>query len=100
VPVIGAASGAIPEVVSGIGEVFPEGDAPALAACIRRLLHNPHRRAEQAGKGRDRAVERYSWNRIAERYRAVYSDALAGSIQPALLPVLPLPDPAVPEPQD
>jgi len=38
VPVVGSDSGAIPEVIGDAGLVFPEGDAEALAACLRRLI--------------------------------------------------------------
>jgi len=36
--VIGSDSGAIPELVGGHGSIFPEGDVPALAGLLRRLL--------------------------------------------------------------
>jgi glycosyltransferase involved in cell wall biosynthesis len=36
--VVGSDSGAIPELVDGHGSIFPEGDVPALAAVLSRLL--------------------------------------------------------------
>jgi len=36
--VIGSDSCAIPELVVGHGSIFPEGDVPALAGLLRRLL--------------------------------------------------------------
>src|SRR5439155_17522816 len=38
VPVVGSTCGAIPEVIGDAGSVIPEGDAPALASALRRLL--------------------------------------------------------------
>jgi glycosyltransferase involved in cell wall biosynthesis len=41
IPVVGSNSGAIPEVIADGGLVFPEGDAAALAGCLRRLSEDP-----------------------------------------------------------
>jgi glycosyltransferase involved in cell wall biosynthesis len=59
VPVVGSDSGAIPWLIelTGGGLVFPEGDADALAAQLRRLREEPQLRAQLAETGRA-AVER------------------------------------------
>jgi glycosyltransferase involved in cell wall biosynthesis len=58
VPVVGSDSGEIPWLIekTGGGLVFPEGDAPALAARLTELRESPARRRELAQRGR-RAVE-------------------------------------------
>jgi hypothetical protein len=48
--VIGSDSGAIPELIAGFGDIFPEGDVSALRAVLERLLHAPDlaQRGQQA----------------------------------------------------
>ncbi len=75
VPVIGSSSGAIPEVIGNAGLVFPEGDISALAAAITQLASDPAA-AEQLGRiGRQNALARYTWQRVAERMYEIYQDA-------------------------
>jgi L-malate glycosyltransferase len=71
-PVIGSDSGAIPEVIGPAGMIFAEGDAGALAD---RLARAKQQRAEleRLGElGRQRVMERYTHDRIAEQTHAVY----------------------------
>jgi glycosyltransferase involved in cell wall biosynthesis len=65
VPVIGSASGAIPEVIGEAGLRFGEGNAEELAARIRRLADHPEERSALAARGRARAVE-FGAERFAE----------------------------------
>jgi glycosyltransferase involved in cell wall biosynthesis len=76
VPVVGSDSGAIPEVVGDAGLVFPEGDAEALAACLRRLIESPGLRRELAERGYARAVALYSQERVAAQTAAFYRHLL------------------------
>ncbi len=48
--VIGSDSGAIPELIAGYGDIFPEGDVGALRTVLERLLQAPDlaQRGEQA----------------------------------------------------
>ncbi|GGN07396.1 starch synthase [Actinoplanes campanulatus] len=86
--VVATATGGIPEVVAdgetgllvpirqledGTGTpVDPEGFVADLAATLTRLLNDPAL-AERMGKaGRRRAVERFSWSRIAEDTLEIY----------------------------
>ena len=48
--VIGSDSGAIPELIAGFGDIFPEGNVGALRAVLERLLHAPDlaQRGQQA----------------------------------------------------
>jgi len=59
-PVVGAASGAIPEVIADAGLLFPEGDAGALAEQLRELRASERRRDELAHLGRERVVSAHS----------------------------------------
>ena len=56
VPCVGSSSGAIPEVLGDAGLVAPEGDAPALAACLGRLRDEKGLAARLARRGRARAL--------------------------------------------
>jgi glycosyltransferase involved in cell wall biosynthesis len=72
VPVIGSDCGEIPEVIGNAGLVCPEGNAAALAGSITDLAQNPGRRAELAGRGRARALARFTHRQIAEATHRVY----------------------------
>gem|GEM_PF-31875 len=71
-PVIGSDSGAIPEVIGEAGIVFPERDARALAAAVERLRASPEESRRLGALGRQRVEESFTWNRVAERMRAIY----------------------------
>jgi glycosyltransferase involved in cell wall biosynthesis len=78
VPVVGSNSGAIPEVIGDAGLIFPEGDAAALADCLRHLIASPDLRAELAQRGLARVQEHYTQEHIAQEtarfYRQVTAD--------------------------
>jgi glycosyltransferase involved in cell wall biosynthesis len=63
--VIGSSSGAIPSVVGDAGLIFPEDDAPALAAAIGRALHEPGLAATLRARGRERVRARFTWDAVA-----------------------------------
>lgn len=65
VPVIGANSGAIPEVIADAGIVFPEANANALRDAIIALQKNPALRAKFAEAGRARVLGHYTHAHIA-----------------------------------
>jgi len=90
--VVATATGGIPEVVAdgetgvlvpieqladGTGTpVHPERFVADFAAAMTELIEDPQR-AERMGKaGRRRAVEQFSWSRIAEDTMAVYQSVL------------------------
>ena len=77
VPVIGSDSGAIPEVVGEAGLIFPEGDVPALADCLRRLIDSPELRAELVRRGIARVQAHYTQERIAQRTLEFYQRLLS-----------------------
>jgi len=69
---VGSDSGAIPEVVGDAGLIFPEGDAAALADCLRRLKESSELRLELAERGYVRATMLYSQERVAKQTAAFY----------------------------
>jgi glycogen(starch) synthase len=74
-PVITSDLGAFAEVV-GEGDVtFRTGDAEALAQQLSRFLDNPAFAAEQARRGRRRALEFCNFRRMLDAHARVYEDA-------------------------
>jgi glycosyltransferase involved in cell wall biosynthesis len=74
-PVVAAASGAIPEVLDGHGPTFPPGDWPELA---RLLAMGPLSAEPGARTAYDaQLVQRYSGRAYAERLSAAYEAVLA-----------------------
>lgn len=68
IPVVSDRVGCAPDLVSGVGEVFPCGDVPALASAIdRALARAATAEARSAAKGRAAA---FSLARTAEGYEA------------------------------
>jgi glycosyltransferase involved in cell wall biosynthesis len=74
-PVVAAASGAIPEVLGGYGTTFAPGDWVGLAEALAAgpLAMQPGRRAEPVPI----LVERYSCAAAAQRLGEAYADVLA-----------------------
>lgn len=79
VPVVSTDGGALPEVVGDAGIVVPVRDAGALELAIESLLQDPQRREQMAVAGRQRILERFSWQVCAQAmddyYRKVIADA-------------------------
>ena len=75
-PVICSDAGALPEIVEdGVtGFVVPWGDAGALRARLRQLCDNPSLAAQMGAAGRARVLERYTWDKIADRCLAAYQE--------------------------
>jgi len=72
VPIVAAASGAIPEVLRGAGSTFPAGDWAALAGELRRVLDRPPARERPAV-----LADAYSTEAAAERLAAAYDRLLS-----------------------
>ena len=75
-PVLASASGSLPEVLDGCGELAREGDVQDLSARLGRLLRDPAHRAELARLGRARAASEFSWERVSDGFDRMYREAL------------------------
>ena len=78
VPVLASAAGGITDVVvDGVsGVLVPPGDVTALAAGLQRLAAQPDLRTRLAAGGAARVRDDFSWDAIADRWAAVYADAV------------------------
>ena len=79
VPVLASAAGGITDVVvdGESGALVPPGDVAALATALQRLHRDPDLRARLAAGGVARVRDEFSWEAIADRWAAVYSDAVS-----------------------
>jgi glycosyltransferase involved in cell wall biosynthesis len=77
-PVIGARSGAVPSVIAdGLdGLLIDYQDDRALARAILDLVRHPERAREMGEAGRTKTLARYTWRRVAERFREIYAAVL------------------------
>jgi glycosyltransferase involved in cell wall biosynthesis len=78
-PVAATAVGGVPELVTPArtGWLAAPGDAPGLAASMRRLLENPEQCQAFGRAGRERAVRDFSLKAMARRYAEVLDRLLA-----------------------
>jgi len=67
VPVIGADSGALPELIAGAGLVVPEDDVAALTAALQRLSDTPRERTRLGREARLRVMNEFVDHAIARR---------------------------------
>lgn len=72
VPVIGSDSGAIPEVIGDSGIVFAEGNSQALRNALIRMSESRDLRGQLSHKGRNRVMENYTHQKIANQTLQVY----------------------------
>jgi glycosyltransferase involved in cell wall biosynthesis len=72
VPVIGSASGNIPDVMGDAGLIVPEGDSAALAERLHQVMRSPDLRRDLAAQGRQRVLDRYTQAQVAAQTVAVY----------------------------
>ena len=83
VPVIGSASGAIPQIVGQGGWVMPERDPAALAALLDQLAVDPERREAAAAAGQRQIAERFTYEQVADTLRracrSAHADRHAGA---------------------
>ncbi|MDD5351431.1 MAG: glycosyltransferase [Chthoniobacteraceae bacterium] len=71
-PVAGSDSGAIPGVVGQGGVIFPERNAPALAAAVVPLCLDPDRCRTLGAEGRRQILAHYTWSKVGERMHRIY----------------------------
>ena len=81
VPVVATTGGALPEVVGESGRtgvlVTPD-DPEALVTAIRDLLDDPATRARLGAAGRERVMQRFTWQVTARGTAACYDAILTG----------------------
>lgn len=79
-PVIGCQIGAVAAVIDDgwDGLLVPYGDIGALAQAITRLLSDEALRSEMGDRGRRKVLSRYTWEKVARRYREVYQSVAFG----------------------
>lgn len=78
-PVVATAGGGVLEIVEdGVtGILVPMGDAPAMAAAIKKLMDDPQAAAAMGQRGRERFLERFTIERVAQEMGEVF-DLVAG----------------------
>jgi glycosyltransferase involved in cell wall biosynthesis len=59
-----------------VGELFTTGDSSELAKAVCRSLSDPQGRIEQAHRGRERVLSKYTYEHNAEAYEAIYASLL------------------------
>jgi glycosyltransferase involved in cell wall biosynthesis len=79
-PVIATRGGGIPEIVQDweTGLLTERGDSEGLAGAIMGLLDNDGLRESMGRRGRKRAMELFSWEKISERLLSVYQEFTPG----------------------
>jgi len=73
--VVASAVGGIPEVVAdGVtGLLVPPGDDARLAEALNALIRDPGRAAAFGARGRERAVDEFSWDSVAAQTADLYA---------------------------
>jgi N-acetyl-alpha-D-glucosaminyl L-malate synthase BshA len=77
-PVVAFRVGGIPEVLGDSCPLYPFGDVTAAAAALDALIESPNWARELGERGRSRAVERFSADRIVPQYERLYRRIVAG----------------------
>jgi glycosyltransferase involved in cell wall biosynthesis len=81
VAVIGSDSGAIPDVIGDAGLVFREDDAEDLRDKLRSLINDAGLRQSLAEKGRQRVLDRFTQQQVAEQTVAIYQEMVEKDIR-------------------
>ncbi len=84
--VVGSSSGEIPRVIGDAGCTFPEADAQALAACLKRLAASPAERADLTRRGAGRVRAKYTTERVASAFAELFQAVASGSENPGPKP--------------
>ena len=76
-PLVASAAGALPETVGDAGVLVKPRDVEALVAELKRFLTDPEHRADYSARGRQRALDKYSWVAVARSTAKVYEKEIA-----------------------
>jgi glycosyltransferase involved in cell wall biosynthesis len=76
-PVVGAANGAVPEVIGDAGLTFTPGDARDLAERLASLFEHPDAARAMAARGRARVAREHGVERLGEAVEHAYAIACA-----------------------
>jgi glycosyltransferase involved in cell wall biosynthesis len=74
--VVGSNTGEIPYVIGDAGLVFSEGDVAELRAHLQHLITDDQQRHNLSEKGRQRVIERFTQNHVAQATLQVYRELL------------------------
>lgn len=74
IPVVGSASGEIPNTIAGAGLIFEEGEVNELRGALRRLMEDGSLRQRLSELGRERVLAHYTQERIAEQTHRIYQE--------------------------
>ena len=77
VVVVGSNSGEIPNVIGEAGLIFPEDDVDALCECLQSLHRDDELRLNLAKMGRQRVLDNYTQQSVAERTVAIYRQMIS-----------------------
>jgi N-acetyl-alpha-D-glucosaminyl L-malate synthase BshA len=77
-PVIAFRVGGIPEVIGDSSPLYAFGDVTATASALDALVESPNLARELGERSRNRALERFSADRIVPRYEALYRRVVTG----------------------
>jgi len=72
---IGSSSGAIPEVLGPAGLIFEERNTEELTRALEALLGSRARREQDGARGREFALQNYTLEGVAARYKAAFERA-------------------------
>jgi glycosyltransferase involved in cell wall biosynthesis len=75
-PIVGSASGALPEIIGDGGTIVAEEDVVALTAALQRFHDEPADRARLGAAGRRRIMEDFTDSAIAEKTLAFWREAM------------------------
>ena len=81
-PVVASDSGSLSEVVGDAGELAREGDVDDFAQRLGRLLRDNEQRSALSERGRARARERFTWERVVDGCDRMYREVLEGRGHP------------------
>lgn len=77
-PVVAFGVGGIPEVIGDCCPLYPFGDVTAAAEGLDALIEGPNLARELGERSRNRALEKFSADRVLPKYEALYRSVIAG----------------------